>query len=40
MLEIPPCAADPMRLAEKSIEKLKRGQQPRSVKTDKRKVAR
>jgi hypothetical protein len=37
MLEISPCAADPMRLAEESIEKLKRGQPPRTVKTDKRK---
>jgi hypothetical protein len=37
MLVIPPCAADPMRLAEESIEELKRGQPPRTVKTDKKK---
>ena len=43
MLVIPPRAADPVRLAEESIEKLKRRQPPRTVKTDrrkKRKVAR
>jgi hypothetical protein len=43
MLVIPPCAADPMRLAEESIEKLKRAHPPRVAKTSKkkkRKVAR
>lgn len=37
MLVIPTCAADPMQLAEESIEKLKREHPPRVVKTSKRK---
>jgi hypothetical protein len=37
MLFIPTHPADPMRLAEEAIEKLKREQQPRVVKTSKRK---
>jgi hypothetical protein len=37
MLVIPSCPGDPMRLAEESIEELKREQPPRVVKTSKRK---
>ena len=37
MLLLPTPQGDPMRLAEESIEKLKREQPPRTVKTDKRK---
>jgi hypothetical protein len=37
MLSIPTCAADPMRLAEESIEQLRRSRAPRVVKTSKRK---
>jgi hypothetical protein len=37
MLVIPPCASDPMRLAEEAIEKLKRDHPPRVVKTSKKK---
>jgi hypothetical protein len=37
MLDIPPNTADPMRLAEESIERLKRERPPRIVKTSKRK---
>lgn len=37
MLLMPICSADPMRLAEEAIEKLKREHPPRPVKTSKRK---
>jgi hypothetical protein len=37
MLLIPTCPADPMRLAEEAIERLKREPPPRPVKTSKRK---
>jgi hypothetical protein len=37
MLVIPTSPADPMRLAEESIERLKRNHPPRVVKTSKRK---
>jgi hypothetical protein len=35
MLLVPPCPADPERLAEESIERLKREHPPRVVKTKK-----
>jgi hypothetical protein len=37
MLDLSSCAADPARLAEESIERLKREHPPRVLKTDKRK---
>lgn len=37
MLDILPSAADPMRLAEESVEQLRRAHPPRTVKTSKRK---
>lgn len=37
MLELPACPADPFRLAEEAIERLKREHPPRPVKTSKRK---
>jgi hypothetical protein len=37
MLLLPAPQGDPMQLAEQSIEALKRGQPPRTVKSDKRK---
>lgn len=37
MLVIPPLSADPLRLAEESIENLKRAHSPGTVKTSKRK---
>lgn len=37
MLLIPPSSADPMRLAEESVERLKHERPPRPVKTSKRK---
>jgi hypothetical protein len=37
MLDLIPCTSDPMRLAEESIEELKRRQPPRVVKTCRRK---